>query len=127
MIEQKTANIDRLAGEIDGLTDEMNNPETGLKAVLAETQADLKTTKEAQQTETEERQAENALYQKEISNLNAAEEMLDKAIKTLKKFYEFLKRKEGAHHYESHDGKDSGGSGITQMMGATVEELEEAC
>merc|ERR1719265_603256 len=71
MLEQKKSNIDQLAGEIDGLTDEMDNPETGLKAVLAETQSDLKTCKEAQQTETEERQAENLLYQKEISNLKS--------------------------------------------------------
>jgi hypothetical protein len=126
-IDTKAKNIDRLAGEVDTITDELDNPETGLKATLAAAQEDLKTCKEAQDTETEERRGENANYQKVVANLVSAEKVLDKAVKVLQKFYDWLKLKDGAHHYVKHEGKDSGGSGIKRMPEASEEELETAC
>jgi hypothetical protein len=126
-IELKAKNIDRLAGEIDSITDQIDNPDSGLKATLAQAQKDLKTCKEAQQKETEERQDENALYQKQVANLNAAEAVLEKGIKVLTKFYDWLKAKDGAHHYVKHEGKDSGSHKIKRLPEASVEELETAC
>jgi len=126
LIETKTKNIDRLAGEIDSVIDEMDNPETGLKHTLEETQASLKENKEAQQTETEERQGENALYQKTVANLVSAESVLENAITVLTKFYDWLAKKDGAHHYVKHDGKDAG-KGLRQLTEASVEDLEKAC
>merc|ERR1719389_1474788 len=49
------------------------------------------------------------------------------ALKVLKKFYDWLHKKSGPHHYEKKAGKDSGSSNIKRIPEATVEELEEAC
>jgi len=56
-----------------------------------------------------------------------AEKTLDKALKVLKKFYDWLHKKSGPHHYEKKAGKDSGSSNLKRIPEATVEELEEAC
>merc|ERR1719262_1383633 len=127
MLANKIDNIDRLSGEIDDLTDQIENPETGLKAVLAEGQTNLANTKKSQAEETADRQAENAEYQKNIANLVEAEKIIAKAHKVLEKFYNWLAAKQGPHHYEEHSGKDSGGSTIKRIPEASVEELEEAC
>merc|ERR1719440_12150 len=127
MLANKIDNIDRLSGEIDDLTDQIENPETGLKAVLAEGQTNLANTKKSQAEETADRQAENAEYQKNIANLVEAEKIIAKAHKVLKKFYDWLAAKQGPHHYEEHSGKDSGGSNIKRIPEATTKELEEAC
>merc|ERR1719265_1187883 len=50
-----------------------------------------------------------------------------KATKVLTKFYEWLHKKNGAHHYEKKVGKDSGGSNIKRIPEASVDMLEEAC
>merc|ERR1719265_3102562 len=127
MIANKVDNIDRLSGEVAELTDQIENPETGLKAVLAEGQTNLANTKKSQAEETADRQAENAEYQKNIANLVEAEKIIAKAHKVLSKFYDWLAAKQGPHHYEEHAGKDSGGSTIKRIPEASVEELEEAC
>merc|ERR1719310_363336 len=50
-----------------------------------------------------------------------------KATKVLKKYYEWMKAAQAAHHYEKKEGKDSGGHNIKRLKDASVEELEEAC
>merc|ERR1719440_1854340 len=127
MLANKVDNIDRLSGEVAELTDQIENPETGLKAVLAEAQNNLANTKKSQAEETADRQAENAEYQKNIANLVEAEKIIAKAHKVLQKFYDWLAAKQGPHHYEEHSSKDSGGSTIKRIPEATQEELEEAC
>jgi len=52
---------------------------------------------------------------------------LDKALKVLTKFYDWLHAKSGPHHYEKKAGKDSGSGNMKRMPEASVEELEEAC
>merc|ERR1719321_2477135 len=80
-----------------------------------------------QADEIETRGLENAAYQANIVNLVNAEKTLDKALKVLKKFYDWLHAKQGPHHYEKKAGKDSGSSNIKRIPEASVEELEEAC
>merc|ERR1719473_2058635 len=62
--------------EIDTLDDTINNPEKGLKAQLAETQASLAENYQDQVTETKERTEANLLYQKNIKNLVACAEIV---------------------------------------------------
>merc|ERR1719265_3019081 len=126
-IADKNAAIDRLTGDIDSLNDEIDNPETGLKKVLADNQQSLAETKASQAESTSDRQAENAEYQKNIANLVEAQKIIEKAHGVLKKFYDWLKAKQGPHHYDEHSGKDSGGANIKRIPEATTEELEEAC
>merc|ERR1719408_504190 len=106
--------ITRLEGEIETLDDEINNPETGLKAILANTQESLKENRESQAVATSDRQEEN------VANTVEAQKILKKAIHVLEKFYKWLHRKQAPHHYEEHAGKDSAGAGIERLAGATV-------
>merc|ERR1719163_1405284 len=126
-ISDLNANIDSLSGEIDELTNNIEEPKTGLKDTLAARQTDLADNKASQAEETANRQAENAEYRKNVQNLVVAEETIEKALAVLSKFYDWLERKQGPHHYEEHSGKDSGGSTIKRIPEATQEELEEAC
>eukprot|EP00747_Dinoflagellata_sp_TGD_P137764 gnl/TRDRNA2_/TRDRNA2_175726_c0_seq36.p1 gnl/TRDRNA2_/TRDRNA2_175726_c0~~gnl/TRDRNA2_/TRDRNA2_175726_c0_seq36.p1 ORF type:complete len:744 (+),score=294.59 gnl/TRDRNA2_/TRDRNA2_175726_c0_seq36:50-2281(+) len=82
-----------LNDEIDTLDDTINNPEKGLKAQLAETQDSLAENYQDQVTETKERTEANLLYQKNIKNLVTAADIVKRAEKVLKKYYEELQAK----------------------------------
>merc|ERR1719217_1293932 len=126
-LEDKTTNKGSLEGKVVELTDTIENAETGLKKQLADENTKLKENRKDQADEIEDRGLENAAYQANIVNLVNAEKTLDKALKVLKKFYEWLHKKQGPHHYEKKAGKDSGSSNIKRIPEATVDEMEEAC
>jgi len=126
-IDSLSSSIDSLDGEIQQLTTDIEEPEKGLKDTLAARQGDLADNKQSQADETASRQAENAEYRKNVANLVVAEETIEKALAVLTKFYDWLERKQGPHHYDQHDGKDSGGATIKRIPEASVEELQKAC
>lgn len=126
-LDAKIDNKEQLEGQIVGLTDDIENEETGLKKQVADEQEKLRVNRKDQADEIEERAAENAAYQKNVGNLADAQETMTKALRVLKKFYEWLHKKQGPHHYEKHEGKDSGSANLKQIEGASVEQLEEAC
>merc|ERR1719230_1147779 len=126
-LDDKTTNKESLEGKVVELTDTIENAETGLKKQLADENTKLAENRKDQADETEDRGLENAAYQANIVNLVKAEETLDKALKVLKKFYDWLHKKQGPHHYEEKTGKDSGSSNLKRMPEASVDELKEAC
>merc|ERR1719473_2352641 len=126
-LDDKTTNKESLEGKVVELTDTIENAETGLKKQLADENTKLSENRKDQADEIETRGLENAAYQANIVNLVNAEKTLDKALKVLKKFYDWLHKKSGPHHYEKKAGKDSGGSKLKRVAEASVEELEEAC
>jgi hypothetical protein len=126
-LDDKTTNKESLEGKVVELTDTIENAETGLKKQLADENTKLSENRKDQADEIETRGLENAAYQANIVNLVNAEKTLDKALKVLKKFYDWLHKKSGPHHYEKKAGKDSGSSNLKRIPEATVEELEEAC
>merc|ERR1719473_2693025 len=126
-LDDKTTNKESLEGKVVELTDTIDNAETGLKKQLADENTKLTTNRKDQADEIETRGLENSAYQANIVNLVNAEKTLDKALKVLKKFYDWLHAKTGPHHYEKKAGKDAGSSNIKRIPEATVEELEEAC
>lgn len=87
-LRAKKKAIDSLNKKIDDLDDTINNPKTGLKAQIADTEQSLLDNTAAQKTETAERTESNVAYQQDIKNLVAAEEILSKAIKVLNAYYE---------------------------------------
>merc|ERR1719160_747379 len=125
--DDKTDNKGTLEGKVVELTDTIDNAETGLKKQLADENTKLAQNRKDQADEIETRGLENAAYQANIVNLVAAEKTLEKALKVLKKFYDWLHKKSGPHHYEKKAGKDSGGSKLKRIPEATVDEMEEAC
>lgn len=92
-LDEANDQIDTLTGEIQQLTDDIEDPETGLKSQIKTTEEDLASCIESQKTETKERKEANLLYQQDIKNLVAAESILNKAIKVLRKYYDDLEKK----------------------------------
>merc|ERR1719159_2123346 len=127
VLDDKISNKESLEGKVVELTDEIENAETGLKKQLADDQTKLAENRKAQADEIEDRGLENVAYQANVRNLVAAEEILGKATKVLKKFYDWLHKKQGPHHYDKKDGKDSGSSNGKRIPEASVEQLEDAC
>merc|ERR1719159_1912524 len=111
-LSDKTTNKESLEGKITELTDTIDNAETGLKKQLADENTALAENRKEQADSTETRGLENAAYQGNIVNLVNAEKILDKATKVLTKFYDWLHKKSGPHHYEKKAGKDSGSSNL---------------
>merc|ERR1740130_2497327 len=126
-LDDKTTNKGSLEGKVVELTDTIENAETGLKKQLADENTKLAENRKDQADEIETRGLENAAYQANIVNIVNGEKILDKALKVLRKFYDWLHKKSGPHHYEKKAGKDSGSSNLKRIPEATVEELEEAC
>mmetsp|Transcript_82061 Transcript_82061/g.166124 ORF Transcript_82061/g.166124 Transcript_82061/m.166124 type:complete len:766 (+) Transcript_82061:65-2362(+) len=90
MLNLKKEQILALEGEIETLTQAIEDPVTGLLATIKVTEDDLQTNSASQASETKERRAENALYQESMEHLVQAEELLTKAIAVLQKYYEQL-------------------------------------
>merc|ERR1719235_2095125 len=126
-LSAKTSNKESLEGKVVELTDTIENAETGLKKQLADENTALSENRKEQADATETRGLENAAYQGNIVNLVNAETGLKKALKVLTKFYDWLHKKSGPHHYEKKAGKDAGGSKLKRIPEASVEEMEEAC
>merc|ERR1719503_424186 len=89
-LSDKNSQIDTLDGEIEELKTTIDDPETGLKAQIKSTEESLTTCVSTQKTETKDRVEANLMYQADIKNLVAAEAILEKALKALKKYYDKL-------------------------------------
>merc|ERR1719197_740187 len=88
-LSQKKTNKGSLEGKVVDLVDTIDNAETGLKKQLADENTKLSENRKDQADEIETRGLENAAYQANIVNLVNAEKTLDKALKVLKKFYDW--------------------------------------
>jgi len=126
-LQSKIDGQDQLEGDITQLTDEIENTETGLKKQMADLQGKLDENHKEQADEIEDRGMENVAYQANVKNLVKAQETVGKATKVLKKFYDWLHKKQGPHHYDKKSGKDSGIGNMKRIAGASTEQLEDAC
>jgi len=86
----KESQITGLDEKINTLTDTINNAETGLKAIIAQTEESLLQNKDAQDKDTKQRAADLSAYQKDVSNLQAAQDILERATKVLTTYYDDL-------------------------------------
>jgi len=89
-LDSKKSQIKTLKGEINKLDDTINLPKTGLKDSIIAKEAALVQNRKAQVEETATRKEENQAYQADVSNLADAEDILGKAIRALKKYYDQL-------------------------------------
>merc|ERR1719331_2141566 len=138
-LDEANDQIDTLTGEIQQLTDDIEDPETGLKAQIKTTEDDLASCIESQKTETKDRKEANLLYQQDIKNLVAAEKILTKAIKVLRKYYDdlaekmeagevFLQRREDPDAPETfggYKGQSSKGGDAVSMLEFILEETKK--
>merc|ERR1740121_1294291 len=86
-LADKKAEIVTLNGEIDTLVDTIDNPVTGLKKQIQDTEDGLAANQESQTTETQQRTEENLEYQQDIAHLVEAESLVSKAIDVLDAYY----------------------------------------
>jgi len=137
-LADKINQIDTLNGEIEVLEETIDDPETGLKAQIKEAEASLLSCVKSQKTETKERTEANLLYQTDIKNLVAAEDILAKAIKALRKYYdkledrmagyEFIQLKEDPQAPETfgdYGGQSSKGGDAIQMLEFILDETKK--
>merc|ERR1719217_386926 len=124
---KKIDEIAALKDKVDTLHDTVNNEDTGLKQQVKDALVSLKANRKSQRERIKERSNENKVYQGVIINIVEAEKTLQKAIKVLKKYYEWLHAAQAPHHYEKKEGKDSGGGNIKRYPETSIEELEELC
>merc|ERR1719183_1893032 len=86
----KKAQIKSLNSAIDKLDETINDPKTGLKFQISEKETNLVDNRQAQKDQTATRKDENAAYRQDVSNLSDAEDILAKAIRVLKNYYDTL-------------------------------------
>lgn len=79
--------ITRLNSAINGLVDTISNPVTGLEFQIGEEETNLQTLRDNAATATEQRQQENAAYQKDIANLVDAAALVKRATVVLRNYY----------------------------------------
>jgi len=89
-ISEHEGDITSLTDEIDGLDEKIDDPKTGLKQQIKDTNDDIDDNRESQVDETAARRDENIAYQKDIKTIVEAEEALQKAIDVLSEFYKSL-------------------------------------
>jgi len=94
-LEKKKLSIATLNSEIATLKDRIDNPVTGLKALIAQDEASLVQNGEDQATVTKERKEGNVLYQEDIGNLVEAATLVSKAIQVLTTYYDEVLEKQG--------------------------------
>lgn len=82
--------ITSLTDDIDGLDAKIDDPKTGLKQQIKDTNDDIDENRENQVDETAARRDENLAYQKDIKTIVEAEEALQKAVDVLTEFYKSL-------------------------------------
>jgi hypothetical protein len=92
-LQDRKDDILSLEGETDKLDTTINDPVKGLKEQLKSTEASLVQNNEAQISQTKQRTEENVAYQADIRNLVNADDLLDKAIVVLSKYYEELQKR----------------------------------
>jgi len=73
---------------ITNLKDDINSPVDGLKKQIRDTNTNIKTNHDNMVDETKTRKEENVAYQKDIATLVQAQNLLERAIKVLKDYYE---------------------------------------
>merc|ERR1719428_529476 len=93
--EKTERSIEDLKETINTLDDEINNPETGLLKMIADTEDSLKQNHDSQVEQTTDRGKENRLYQENIKNIQVTKELLAKAIDVLKAYYDQFNKSEG--------------------------------
>jgi len=92
-LKKRNKEILALDAKIDGLDNDINNVETGLKKQIADTETSLSENIASQTTETKERTEDNLAYQQDVKNLVKAQSILAKAIKALKTYYDDMEEK----------------------------------
>jgi len=86
-LAEKISQIESLESDIEKLINDIEDPETGLKVLIANDEQSLIENTESQKSQTADRTEENLVYQKNVANLVEAETLLTRAVHVLKAYY----------------------------------------
>lgn len=86
-LSKRTEQIGTLESQITGLEDEIDNPETGLKAQIVTTGEDLETNAKTQKVETKTRREEHAAFMEDVATMEQAQSIMKRAIHVLNRYY----------------------------------------
>jgi chromosome segregation ATPase len=86
-LDTKKEQITALTGAIDELTNTSENPTTGFKFQIQETETSLEQNRKSQAENTADRKESNVAYQKDIADLVEAERLVGNAVSVLRKYY----------------------------------------
>jgi hypothetical protein len=95
-LQAKNDAIGTINTEITNLVNSIDDPETGLKKQIADTEESLETNSKSQKEETAERRDAAKMYSKTISDAVEAQSLLQRAITALKKYYEAMDKQDMA-------------------------------
>jgi hypothetical protein len=137
-LDAKKEQIIALNAAIDELTNAIENPETGLKFQIQETETSLEQNRKSQAETTADRKEASTAYQKDVSNIVEAERLVETAVAVLKKYYaKILKSEEGAAlvqtrqeppatwENDSYKGQSGQGSDAISMLEFILEESKK--
>jgi len=144
-LEAKTTQIQDINTAITDLITLIDDPETGLKKQIADTEEQLETNSQSQQTETAERKESLKVYTKTIADAKEAQALLTNAVKVLKRYYSAMdknveaelaaaetpalvqKRKQEppASWEGSYAGQSDAGSNVIQMLDFIIGETKK--
>lgn len=128
MKETKEDKIKDLKKNIEELDNAINGPEDGLLVQIKNTEKDIKENHESQAKEVAEREEENKLFHITVNNCQTAEDLLKKAIKALKRYYDqfdgLLQKEDPAPPDTWEKGGADGYEGQKEKGGKVIEMLE---
>jgi hypothetical protein len=130
-VADASTQIATLEGQMGVLTSDME----ALQEVIDDTNSDINDMKDAIKAQTDSRRAAYLEYSMEMKTLVTTSKIVDKAIASLKKFYDWLAKRDGPHTYGTDAAspttctanKDAGGGNYKRMPDATKADLEAAC
>jgi hypothetical protein len=127
-LADRKAEITTLEGDIDQLSTTIDDPVKGLKQQIKETEESLVQNTAAQKSQTTQRAEENVAYQADVKNLVEAEDLLDKAITILSKYYADLAKRMSESNalvqedpappktWDTYEGQSSKGNDAVSML-----------
>jgi len=132
--------IKTLKTEISDLEILIDDPETGLRTQIAETEQSIKDNHDSQVSKTAARGLENKDYQTSIKNIVAAQDVLHAAVKVLTEYYASMKKEADAEFFQQDPpptwdaeeatkggfkGQKEGGNKVIEMLDFILEESEK--
>mmetsp|Transcript_61747 Transcript_61747/g.133787 ORF Transcript_61747/g.133787 Transcript_61747/m.133787 type:complete len:689 (-) Transcript_61747:184-2250(-) len=99
---EKTSQITALSSAITDLVNTIDDPESGLKKQIEETELGLISNAASQKTQTQERKEANQLYQETVADTSEAERLLTRAIAVLKNYYSTLAQQRQVEFTQTH-------------------------
>jgi len=129
-LQVKTGQIQKLEADVTALVNSIDDPSTGLKAILQQTEESLVQVSDGMAQETATRRQENAAYQEDAGNAAEAGALLKKAVAALEKYYaaqgSFVQQDPAPPAtWGNYTGQSTQGANVISMINFILSETEK--